>query len=72
MDSDITVAQNEELSNDKALEGDKEEFVHLKFMPQWRNRSIKRIKNLKPQKIFSRLPVILAQMKAGNNLSKFN
>ena len=52
---------------------DKEEYVHLHVTTRWwwRRREGKGIKILTPKKLLTRLTILLAQIKAGNNSYKY-
>ena len=56
------------------LEGDEEEFVYMPFMPPLKsNTEVKEGRGLKistPNKLLTSLPVLSAQIKAGNNSYK--
>ena len=66
-------SENEE-STDKTRKNDKEESVDLSDMPPLESHEeIKERKGLKlltPNKLLARLPILLTQIKAGNNLCK--
>ena len=65
-------SENKEESTDKEQSTDKKESVDLSDMPLLEGdeeevREGKGIKILTPNKLLSRLPILLAQIKAGNN-----
>ena len=69
-------SENEEESLDKKESTDKEESVDLSDMPPLEGdeeevREGKRIKILTPNKLLTRLPILLAQIKTGKNSYKF-
>ena len=62
--------ENQE-SSDTKRKSDKEESVDLSYMPSLEGdeevKEGKGLKNLTPNKLLTRLPILLAQIKAGNN-----
>ena len=61
--------------NDKTLQGDKEEIIDILSMSllednEEKVKEGKAIKILTQRKLITRLPVLLAQIKAGNNSNK--
>ena len=58
-------------SEKKEESTDKEEYVHLHVTTRWWwRREGKGIKILTPKKLLTRFPILLAQIKAGNNSYK--
>ena len=52
------------------LESDKEDFVDTQTIARLEVKERKGLKFLTPKKLFTRLPVLLAQIKAGHNSCK--
>ena len=52
------------------LKGDEEEFVDIQPIAPLEVKEVKGLKILIPNKLLTRLPVLLAQVKAGNNSYK--
>ena len=67
-------SKNEEESTDKEESIDKKESVELPDTPQLEVdeevKKVKRLTVLTPNKLLTRLPILLAQIKAGNNTNK--
>ena len=68
--------ENEKLADTTSTKSDKGESVHLSDMsPLEGDEEVKEGKGLiilTPNKLLSRLPILLAQIKAGNNPKKLN
>ena len=68
--------ENEKLADTTSRKSDKGESVHLSDMPPLEgDEEVKEGKELiilTPNKLLNRLPILLAQIKAGNNSKKLN